>query len=291
MNLMTFVLSILLVGSSAVGFQTTGQTPVSRSTEAPVSPPVHPAGNPLGPPAAAYRIGPDDEINLVVVGEETLTKVYRVRADGGISLPYVEDTIIAQGLTAIELQERIRVALKSVILSPQVRVDVSKYGSQFVMVQGEVRDPQRVPMTGPMTVMDALAAAGSPTSNAGTRATIARPNPNGAGDPQRFDVNLTDLRNGVTGANLPLVGGDIINVPKAEMFYVQGKVKSVGSYIWEPGLTVDQAITKAGGVDDHGKKSGLKVTRTINGKSKTIDVKSTDLVLANDTIIVPQRMF
>jgi polysaccharide export outer membrane protein len=248
------------------------------------------------PEQDVYRLGPDDEVALVVVGEDEFNHTFRIQADGGLLLPWI-GRIHAEGLTTGELQERVRAALaKDWLRDPQVRVEVSKYGSQSVMVQGEVRMPGKVPMTGPLTLMEALAAAGSPTSNASTVVTIARKPIGPDGEPSSQDaeiitVNLDDLRRGVAGTDKPLRGGDIINVPKAEVFYVQGRVRNVGMQIWEPGLTVAQAITKAGGIDDRGRSSGLKITRLVDGESKDIDVRLTDPVQPNDIIVVPQRRF
>ncbi|HKT81138.1 MAG TPA: polysaccharide biosynthesis/export family protein [Vicinamibacterales bacterium] len=281
--------------------QTLAQTPAAA---APSPSAASPAPAPL--PAAAtaspqleantYRLGPDDEIALVVVGEDDFNHNFRVQSDGNVTLPWIGQ-IPARGLTAGELQERIRVALSTDwIRNPQVRVEISKYSSQSVIVQGEVRLPGKVPMTGPMTLMEALVAAGSPTPNASSVVTVARRpvDQNGqptAGDAINISVNLDDLRRGVAGADIPLRGNDIVNVPKAETFYVQGRVKNVGVYVWEPGLTVAQAITKAGGLDDRGRDSGLKATRLVNGKPQEVDIKLTDLVRPNDIIIVPQRRF
>jgi protein involved in polysaccharide export with SLBB domain len=60
---------------------------------------------------------------------------------------------------------------------------------------------------------------------------------------------------------------------------------------WEPGLTVGQAIIKAGGIDDRGRDTGLKIRRVVDGKSRDLEVTKTDLVQPNDEIIVPARRF
>jgi polysaccharide export outer membrane protein len=243
--------------------------------------------------SATYRIGLDDEIKLVVADEAQFNNVYQVQGDGTITIPFI-GSVAARGLTATELQENIRAALaKDFLRNPQVRAEVSKYGSQFVMVQGEVRQPGRIAMSGPMTLMEALAEAGSTSPNAGTMVTIARRPMADEGatpkDAENITVNLDDLRRGIAGADRPLVGGDIISVPKAETFYVSGRVKNVGIQNWEPGLTVSQAITKAGGIDDKGRDSGLKIRRIVDGKSKEVAVKMADIVLPNDQIIVANR--
>jgi polysaccharide export outer membrane protein len=146
--------------------------------------------------------------------------------------------------------------------------------------------------TGPMTLLEALSAAGSWTPNASSVVTVARKQPAGAGaqqDAVNCRISLDDLSHGVANANIGLMGGDIITVPKAETIFVQGQVKTVGVYNWEPGLTVIQAITKAGGVTDRGRNGGFKITRLVAGKAKEIEVKPTDLVQPNDLIVVPAR--
>ena len=165
-----------------------------------------------------------------------------------------------------------------------------------MLVQGEVRIPSRIAMSGSMTLLEALAAAGSQTPNAGTTVTIARRAPSEDGgttprDAETIVVSLAELGRGIMGADRPLMGGDIVTVSKAETFYVSGEVRNVGVQNWEPGLTVNQAITKAGGINDRGRDSGIKVRRVVDGKSKETEVKLNDLVQANDEIIVPRRRF
>ena len=70
-----------------------------------------------------------------------------------------------------------------------------------------------------------------------------------------------------------------------------GLVRSPGPYVWEDGLTVERALTLAGGPTERASVSRIEIQRTVNGKPEKIKVKMTDLVLANDTIRVPQRVF
>jgi polysaccharide export outer membrane protein len=276
MNLSPITLSVLLLVSAPAAAQE------------PVAPPV-----PVQ--AAGYKIGQEDEIRLLVVGEDQFNNVYRIQADGTITVPFIGD-VKALGRTTVELTSAVRSALieKGFIRDPQVRIDVSKYGSQFVMVQGEVRIPSRIPMSGSMTLLEALAAAGYQTPSAGTTVTIARRLRNVEGGPSAKDaetitVSLADLGRGAAGADRPLTGGDIITVSKAETLYVSGEVKLVGVQNWEPGLTVNQAITKAGGVTDRGRDSGIKIRRIVEGKPKEIEAHMTDLVQPNDEVVVPRR--
>ncbi len=63
-----------------------------------------------------------------------------------------------------------------------------------------------------------------------------------------------------------LQDGDIINVPKAQTFFITGQVRNAGTFVLEPGMTVQQAIALAGGLTDRGSDRRITVTRIVNGK-------------------------
>src|SRR5262249_32582675 len=143
--------------------------------------------------------------------------------------------VAASGLTAAELQNRIRTLLANgYIKNPTVRIEIEQYKSQFVIVGGEVRAPGKVPMTGPMTLPEALAAAGSPTASASTEVIVTHArklNPDGSPpdkDPESLHVNLKHLQLGTAGQDIVLQDGDTIFVPKAQTFYVNGFVRTSG---------------------------------------------------------------
>jgi polysaccharide export outer membrane protein len=88
-----------------------------------------------------------------------------------------------------------------------------------------------------------------------------------------------------------LQDGDIVYVPPAQHFTITGQVKISGPYVWEPDLTVEQAIARAGGLTERGSSNRIKVTRIVGGKTTELDMKIHDKVLANDAISVGQRFF
>src|SRR5207302_240225 len=115
--------------------------------------------------------------------------------------------------------------------NPQVRVEINQYKSQFVYVIGEVRAPGKIPMTGStMTLLEALALAGSPTSNASNEIIVVHPSrptpvvasPGNDIEGARVSVNRKDLELGKAGQDVVLQDGDIINVPSAQHFYISG---------------------------------------------------------------------
>lgn len=253
---------------------------------------------PVAPAPPSYVIGSQDSIRITVFDEPELSGTYRVESDGMLMFPLVQ-RVAASGLTLREFQERLTKHLANgFIRNPQVRVEIDQYKSQSVFVMGEVRTPMKVTMTGSMTLLEALAQAGSPTTTASSIITIvhptkvnttgAMPDPDAEKDAEKSVVNLTDLQ---AANSFVLRDGDIITVPKAETFYISGNVRNPGSYVLQPGETLEQALAVAGGLTERGTTRGVKANRLINGKPVEVTLKLADLIKAGDTINIPSRLF
>jgi polysaccharide export outer membrane protein len=136
--------------------------------------------------------------------------------------------------------------------------------------------------------MQALAIAGSPTADASSEVIVSRKSKNG-GENEIIRVNLRDLELG--NKDIPLQDGDVINVPKAQTFFVDGYVRNPGSYVLDPGMTVQQAIAMAGGLSERGSDRGIKASRVVKGKLVDVDLRLQDPVQPGDTIKVRSRFF
>jgi len=237
-----------------------------------------------------YLIGPQDLLKITVLDEPELTNNYRVDSDGFITFPYV-GRVLAGGLNPGDLQDRIKNMLSpAYIKNPQVRVEIDQYKSQSVMVSGEVRQPGKIPMTGAMTVLEALAAAGSPTPAASSELTIARPRKPDQPDSEIVRINWKDLQLG-RGTDVVLQDGDLLNIAKAQTFFITGQVRNSSSYVLEPGTTVEQAIAMAGGLSERGSDRRISASRTVKGRRVTVSLSLSDFVQPGDTITVQQRIF
>lgn len=274
----------------------------ARSQQAPAPVPADPNAPKIDPAkqdqSARYMLGANDQVKITVFDEPELSNVYRVDSDGFITFPMI-NKVAASGITPAELQERIKTMLSAgFIKNPQVRVEVEGYKSQSVIVSGEVRSAGKVPMTGTMTLIEALAAAGSPTSSASNEISVSRQKRNPDGTPVNGNavdiirVNLKDLQLGTAGRDIVLQDGDLINVPKAQTFIVTGQVRNSGSLVWEPGMSVQQAIALAGGLTDRGSDRRIKAQRIMpNGKVVEVSLDMSDKVQPNDIITVPPKIF
>ncbi|MBZ5555775.1 MAG: polysaccharide biosynthesis/export family protein [Acidobacteriia bacterium] len=300
MSLIASLFLVLALGSPA---QTPPvQPPATVQTPQTPVPPADPNVPRVDPAkldqSARYLLGANDQLKITVFDEPDLSNVYRVDSDGFITFPMI-NKVAAAGITPAELQERIKTMLAAgYIRNPQVRVEVEGYKSQSVIVSGEVRSPGKVPMTGTMTLVEALAAAGSPTSSASNEISVSRQKKNADGTPAAGNavdiirVNLKELQLGTAGRDIVLQDGDLINVPKAQTFIVTGYVRNSGSLVWEPGMTVQQAIALAGGLNERGSDRRIKADRIMpNGKVEEVSLGLNDKVLPNDIIKVPPKIF
>ena len=261
--------------------------------QAPASPPPSRSTAP-----AEYVAGPQDVLNIVVFGEEDLTKTVALDADGTFDYPYV-GRIKAGGLTARAIGEEIAKKLKNFYVNPQVSVEVAKFRSQNIFVFGQVHAPGQYPLSGNMSILQALAAAGSPTAAAASYVVISRPagseprlptQESGGGTSLR--ITMRELQSGQMPKGFALRDGDTVTIPKAETIFVTGQVKIPGPYVIEGELTVMQAIAMAGGATDKGAPNRVRIFRTVDGKQQEVKgVKLSDPVKAGDTIDVPQRYF
>jgi polysaccharide export outer membrane protein len=206
----------------------------------------------------------------------------------------------ASGRKPREIADEVKAKLEDgYIRYAQVTLEVEQYRSRSIFVVGEVRSPGKYPMTGDMTLIEALAAAGSTMTTASTEVLILRPRNSGAAQPLTIDqsdqanvtrVSLSDLQLGKLSENVKLMEGDTIFVPKAQKFFMTGQIRNPGAYTYERGLTVLQAISLAGGLTDKGSNRRLKVIRMVNGKKVEQGVDLDDLIQPADTLVIPQRL-
>jgi polysaccharide export outer membrane protein len=264
---------------------------------------------PAPPPADAsrtvqsqpdYVVGFHDVLSITLLGEVDLARVVTVDADGTFDYPYV-GRVKAAGLTLRSMESLIEKKLVDggYYVSPQITIEVTKYRSQNVYVLGEVRVPGQYALAGNMTILQVLAAAGSPTSAAAGYVIVTRPSgvepllpQTEPGGGSSLRVSIPELQSGKLPGGFLLKDGDSINVPRAESVYVMGQVKAPGPYVIDGSLTVMQAIAMAGGPTDRGAIGRVKITRRVGDRVEEVkNVKLSDIVKPGDTITVPQRYF
>jgi len=178
-------------------------TPASATTPAAID-------TPLMEPAGAFRIGPEDVLDVQVWKNDELSRVVPVRPDGMISLPLVND-IRAAGLTAVELRQAVTQRLSEFIPSPEVSVMVREVHSVKVAVLGAVRMPGHYEVKSAATVLELIARAQGLTEFADRgRIVVLRQN---RGETTRIPFNYREVAEGSEQDNFYVRPGDIIVVP------------------------------------------------------------------------------
>src|SRR5215467_3267968 len=107
-------------------------------------------------PIADFIIGSEDVLFINVWHEPDFTVTVKVRNDGKISYPLLDD-IQASGLTTDELQKEITAGLDKFVNEPQVTVIVQEIHSKVVNVIGSVGRPGVYDIRGPLTVIELIA--------------------------------------------------------------------------------------------------------------------------------------
>lgn len=242
--------------------------------------------------APLLQLGPGDSVSVQVYGQPDLSTTQYVSDDGTLSIPLAGSVQVA-GLSPAQASARVEGALKSakILVDPHVTITVTQTRSQRVSVLGQVGTPGRYPIESNTSILDVLAQAGGITAGGSDIVYVLRQDKNGKD--VRYPVDLKGLASG-SGAvpTLTLQGGDSVFVPKAEQFSIYGEVTTPGRYRVEPGMTVIEAIARAGGINQRGSPRRIFVKRKKpDGTYAVTKASQSDLVQPDDVIQVKESIF
>jgi polysaccharide export outer membrane protein len=217
-----------------------------------------------------YQLGPGDEISMEVPGHSELTGKHIIGPDGRITLP-IAGTVDIANKTRIGAAQTIKDALTPYYTDVEVTIGVDKYGSNHIMILGNVQHPGVLQYDSTPTLLDAIARGGltaTSTNKDGIpeRCIIYR------GNDQTLTVELRKLLQGGNAmADMRLRRNDIVFIPMQQEQFVSimGEVKNPGAIALTQEMTLHLALAQAGGVTDMAGKN-IEVIQASTGKTTII---------------------
>jgi polysaccharide export outer membrane protein len=254
---------------------------------------------------SSYRVGPKDLLEIEVLEAKEVSGKLRVSENGTIAIPIVGEVAVV-GLTPREIEDRLRILLETELLQAgqsNVSVRILEYRSRPINVIGAVKTPGPLDLSGNWSLLEALTAAGGLLGDHGRFLFVTRTSDNGLSSQIEIPIQPL-LYEGDRRFNIPILAGDMINVPAAREMRINvlGEVEAAGSYLFKSTerITLLAAIAEAGGLKERAARKIRIKRRTSSGTLEEIVVdykllisgKRVDPVLEDgDTINVDSSFF
>ncbi len=212
-----------------------------------------PANNSVPPGDSFLKLGGGDLIEVNVYNVPELSTKARVGNSGDVYLPLIDyvhvgDLSIDEAQTLIEK----RLGDGGFVRNPHVTIFVDESASQGVTVLGEVSKSGIYPDLGDHKLYEIISQAGGFSPTASRKVSIFRHN-----QPQPIHLVLPRNLGDDQSANVEVLPGDTIMVPRAPIIYVVGDVGKPSGLLVDNGtLTVLQALALAGGTNRTAKMGG-----------------------------------
>jgi polysaccharide export outer membrane protein len=238
-----------------------------------------------------YVLGPGDLLQIKVFEAEELASSVRVSSRGFVTLPLIGQIRI-KGLTAREAEQEIEDNYRGrYILDPHVSIFVAEHFSQRITLVGQFKEPGTYDYLAKQTLLDVIALGGGLSEKAGQIVQIRR----GGNDKNKQEMYIVDLdqliRAGNEELNIAINGGDVLFVPEAGVFFVDGAVRRPGAYPIKHRTIVQEALMEAGGLASYANKETLQLVRVIDGERKVINLdlnknESKEIVVKDRDVLI-----
>ena len=232
---------------------------------------------------AGYVLGPDDTVEISVLGQPEFQTRSRVRSNGTVQLPFIGEVKVS-GETALTLAPKIADKLRAggYYSKPVVNIEITGYSSRYVTLLGAVAQSGLQPVDRAYRLSEVIARAGGIRETGADFITLTREN----GEQKNYQFEK--LAAGGPEDDPMVNPGDKIYVPEADLFYMYGQVNAPGVYPIRGGqMTVRKAIARGGGFTAAGSPKRIKLYR--DGQEQKVDLDM--VVKAGDVFVIGERMF
>lgn len=258
----------------------------------------------LVPPSDFYRLGPGDSIEIEILGEPTSRSLVSVGPDGKVYFSLLTGTFV-WGLKLSEAKDRIEEGLARFMrVRPEVALTLANVVSKKVWLLGNVRRPGLYSLATPMTILEALSAAGGTVVLPGSSEELADLEKSFVMRGGRMlPVNLYKLlRQGDLSQNIYLQPDDFVYLRSAanQEICVLGAVGRPNLVGYSEQSTVLSVIAASGGTIPYAYVSHVVIVRgaLTNPRIATVDYnairhgQAPDVrLMPGDIVYVPLRPF
>lgn len=233
---------------------------------------------------AGYVLGPDDIIEVTVLGQPEFATRARIKANGTIQLPFIGEQKVS-GETALSLAPKLTEKLRSggYYAKPVVNIEISSFASRYVVLLGAVGQPGLQPVDREYRLSEVIARAGGLRESGADFVTLTR------ADGEQKDFAFARLAAGGPEEDPLIRPGDKIFVPEADLFYIYGQINAPGVYPIKGGgpMTIRKAVARGGGFGAAGSPKRIKLFR--DGEETKVGLD--EIVKKGDVIVVGERLF
>ncbi len=161
------------------------------------------------PKSDAYKIGPQDFLDINVFSVPALSRQTQVSGDGTINMPLLGE-IQAAGKTSQQLERELIAKLGARYLqNPQVAISIKEYNSQRYTVEGAVKKPGIFQIKSHTTLLQSISAAEGLDKDTASSSVVIFRQQGGQRLAARFDL---DAVRGGTSPDPDIVEGDVVVV-------------------------------------------------------------------------------
>lgn len=233
----------------------------------------------IGADPSDYLLGAGDLLQVTVFESEELNCEVRVSSRGHVTLPLLGQVAV-KGMSAREAEVHIENLYRERYLKdPHVSIFVKAHVSQRVTLLGQFKNPGTYDYPTKMRLMDVMALGGGLSEQAGRTAQVRR---SADADGQGGGTYLIDLdkmiRQGKGELNIEINGGDMIFVPEAGMFFVDGAVRKPGAYHITRTTGISEALSLAGGMAAYADPEKVILIRHLgDGERQVLELDAHDI--------------
>ena len=221
-----------------------------------------------------YRLGPGDQLQVLLLGANNTEVLATVDRFGEVSLPEIGKVAVA-GQPFEAAVEMIQNRVAAARIAVEAMVSMGRLRAINVMLAGEVAVPGARSLAGMARLTHALYAAGGLSELGSLRGIEVK---RGGETVAQFDSYALLLR-GDASQDITLRDGDVVFVPPvANLAGVNGAVRRPGVYELAAGETLADVLAMAGGITERGRSDSLLLEReSLNGTPEIIELAEANL--------------